>query len=155
MVSTATSPGAASGGLLVPRIVTLLVWLAAAASIAYWGLRLTGPAGSLAPVAVAGSSLPTADAQAIGRVLGATSVVVQAAPVAAPTRFVLTGVVADRRQGGAALIAIDGKPPRPYRVGAAVEQGLVLKAVTARRAELAGSMSAPASITLELPPLKN
>jgi general secretion pathway protein C len=44
-------------------------------------------------------------------------------------RYTLLGVVADRQQQGAALIAIDGEPPRPYAVGAQLEGGLVLQSV--------------------------
>ena len=42
-------------------------------------------------------------------------------PATAPdaaSRFQLQGVVADDLGRGAALIAIDGKPARPYRAGA-------------------------------------
>lgn len=145
-----------AGSLLLPRALTLLVWALAAASVGYWGLRLLAPAAGLAPVPVAASGLPPADATTIARVLGATGAVLPALSMPqVANRFVLTGVVADRRQGGAALIAVDGNPPRPYRVGAQIEPGLVLRSVAARRAELAPSMDAPASLTLELPAFKN
>jgi general secretion pathway protein C len=75
-----------------------------------------------------------------------------AAPVASvSSRFQLLGVVADSDGRGAALIAVDGKPPKPYRVGAAVDENLVLQSVAPRRATLAASTSAPAAVTLELP----
>ena len=80
-------------------------------------------------------------------------------PAAAParrrrvraSRYVLLGVVADRDHSGAALIAVDGKPAKPYRVGARVDDGLLLQSVAPRRAVLASSADAPASVTLELP----
>ncbi|MDB5946181.1 MAG: hypothetical protein JWQ33_1207, partial [Ramlibacter sp.] len=82
----------------------------------------------------------------------------EASPVAAPaslaSRFNLLGVVSVRSHDGAALIAVDGKPPRPYRVGAAVDDALVLQSVQTRRAVLANSVSGPAVLTLELPPVK-
>jgi general secretion pathway protein C len=63
----------------------------------------------------------------------------------------LVGVVATRAHGGAALISIDGKPPKPFRVGAPVDEGLVLQSVDARGAILAASAEAPPAVTLELP----
>jgi general secretion pathway protein C len=69
------------------------------------------------------------------------------------SRFVLTGVVADKAQSGAALIALDGQASKPYRVGATVADGLVLQSVSARRAVLATALNAPASLTLEMKPL--
>jgi general secretion pathway protein C len=95
---------------------------------------------------------------AVARLLGANPVA--ASPAGAPTaslasRFNLLGVVAARSHSGAALIAVDGKPPRPYRVGSAIEEGLVLQSVQRRRAVLAASAGGPAVLTLELPPAKN
>jgi general secretion pathway protein C len=69
------------------------------------------------------------------------------------SRFQLTGVVAERSSGGYALIAIDGKPAQPYRVGSPVDDALVLHSVAARSAALAASVDAPVSLTLELPRL--
>ena len=56
-----------------------------------------------------------------------------------------------RRQAGAALIAVNGQPPRPYRVGASLEGGLVLQAVSRRSARLGASMNGPATVELTLP----
>lgn len=70
------------------------------------------------------------------------------------SRFSLLGVVAARSHDGAALIAVDGKPPRPYRVGAAVDDTLVLQSVQPRRAVLSSSVGGPPVLTLELPPIK-
>jgi general secretion pathway protein C len=69
------------------------------------------------------------------------------------SRFKLLGVVAGGHGQGRALIAADGKTAKPYRVGAPVEDGLVLKSVSPRSAELARSLEAPAGMTLELPKL--
>jgi general secretion pathway protein C len=67
------------------------------------------------------------------------------------SRFTLLGVVAESDGGGAALISVDGKPPKPYRVGAALDEGLVLQSVQARRAAIGASMQSPPAVTLELP----
>jgi general secretion pathway protein C len=94
------------------------------------------------------------DSQALVRLLGGTNAA-QAPVIQAPSRFVLTGVVADRAQGGAALIALDGQASKPYRVGASVADGLVLQSVAARRAVLAPALNAPAALTLEMKPLSS
>ncbi|MDY0106787.1 MAG: type II secretion system protein N, partial [Giesbergeria sp.] len=83
------------------RLTTLVIWALAAASAAYWGLRLSAPAAGLAVPAMAPTP-PAPDAQALARLLGA----VQApAPVAASasSRFALVGVLAGQSSGGAAL----------------------------------------------------
>ncbi len=141
-----------------PRIAAFVLAALAGASAVYWGLKWPG-----AGAPSAASSLLVADAaptnpQALARALGGGNAVAapQAAVVAAARvagRLSLVGVVANRSRGGAALISIDGKPARPYRVGARVEDGLVLQSVAARRAVLADSLQGPASLTLDLPPL--
>ncbi len=138
------------------RSSTLVVWSLAAASIAWWGLRLTGAshAALVAPSPVL-SADAVVDAGAVARLLGAVTVTaadVTPAPGAA-SRFSLLGIVAGAANQGAALIAIDGKPGRPYRVGSKVEDGLFLQSVEPRRARLAPSATGPASMLLEMPPL--
>ena len=134
------------------RSVTLMVWALAAASAMFWGLKFVPAPGAPAALPIAGSEVATADPTAVARLLGANPA---AAPAAgAVSRYKLLGVVADRGHSGAALIAIDGKPPKPYRVGAPVDDGLLLQFVAPRRAVLAAGMDAPASVTLDLPPLK-
>jgi general secretion pathway protein C len=140
------------------RLGTLALWAAAGASVVFWGLRLSAPAaGMAAPVALAAPAAP--DAQALARLLGA----VPAAPGAAPakpeaslsSRFALIGVLSGRRSGGgAALIAVDGKPAKPFRLGAEVDQGLVLQALGPRQAQLGASLDGPSTLTLDMP-LKN
>lgn len=106
------------------------------------------------PLADAAPTNPQALARALGggnAVAGPQAAVAAAASVAG--RLALVGVVANRNRGGAALISIDGKPARPYRVGARVDDALVLQSVAPRRAVLADSLQGPASLTLELPPL--
>lgn len=134
------------------RGTTFVLWAAAAASAIAWGLKLGNPTGQ-GPVAPAAVRPPlAADPAAVARLLGA----VQggpAAPAAAPAsgRFSLVGVVADRSHQGAALIAVDGRPPKPFRVGSTVDEGLVLQSVQARRAVLGASADGPATVTLDLP----
>lgn len=133
--------------------VTLLVWALAAASIVYWGLRLAEggrPDVSAPPVA---AQPPVVDTQVVARLLGAVDA---AAPQQATlaSRFQLQGVLAGTPGGGAALIVIDGKPAQPFRVGSAIEEGLVLQSAVARRARLAATRDGPTLVTLDMPPLK-
>jgi general secretion pathway protein C len=136
------------------RIVTFALAALAAGSAAYWVLKSVGTGASSAPPPVALASAPPVEPLAVARALGGGLVLAQAAPGAEPpasNRYVLAGVVADRSHGGAALIAVDGKPAKPFRIGAAVDDRLVLQSVVGRRAVLAANLNAPAEVTLELP----
>jgi len=129
-----------------------MVWALAAASAVFWGLKFVPAPGAPAALPIAGSGAPVADPAVVARLLGANP---SAAPapgaVSGASRYNLLGVVADRDHRGAALIAVDGKPPKPYRVGARVDDGLLLQSVAPRRVVLASSADAPASVTLDLP----
>ena len=134
------------------RLTTLVIWALAAASAAYWGLRLSA-SGTGLTTAAAPPSASAPDAQAMARLLGAVAAPVPVA--AASSRFALVGVLAGRSSGGgAALIAVDGKPAKPYRVGAVIDTGLVLQSLGPRQAHLGASAEGPASLTLEMPARK-
>ena len=138
------------------RLSTLVLWALALASVAYWGLRLLAAPAGLAVPAVAPAP-PAPDAEALARLLGAQPSQTAAPPVAAgPGRLVLLGVLAGQRSGGgAALIAVDGQPAKPFRVGAVVVDGeLVLQSLRPREARLGTSRSGATTLTLELPPLR-
>ena len=98
-----------------------------------------------------------ADTQAVARALGAQSI--QAAPVApaaAPSRYVLTGVVAPAGGGqssGVALIAIDGQRPGTYRVGAVLDGRWAVQTVERRSVVLRSTDAPGQQITLALPEL--
>lgn len=138
------------------RLTTLLIWAAVLGCAVAWGLPLFTratpvPAGAslAAPAPPAGGSLV--------RLLGQppAAPVVEAPVVAAASRFQLVGVVARRGAdggGGLALIAVDGKPAKPVRVGREVEPGLKLLTVAHRQVEL-GAGPGAASVTLNLAPL--
>jgi general secretion pathway protein C len=139
------------------RGVTFLLWALAAASIAYWALKL-GSTSAVGVGPVAGVRPVSADPAAVGRLLGQTAVTASTPTSPAPalaSRFNLIGVVAGGTRQGAALIAVDGRPARPYRIGSAVDDGLVLQSVAPRRAVLAASSTGPAVVTLEMPVLAN
>lgn len=136
------------------RLGTFALWLALGGSVVYWGLRLSVPPGGVPVPPVAGPAAAI-DAEAVARALGAgsrpTALAASQAPVPADGRLVLQGVLAGQAQGsGAALIAVDGQPPRPFRVGAAVGD-LVLLALGPREARLGPRVDGPVSVTLEVP----
>jgi general secretion pathway protein C len=145
------------------RAFTTLIWAAAAATAVYWGLKLYGAGTPPPPHVRALSSAPGANAWQnadLARLLGADEVVPPPvaeapAPAAADARYQLLGVVAPRGNAGAApavaLIAVDGKLPRAYRVGAVVSGETVLRAVHARSADL-GQREGPVAATLRLAP---
>ncbi|MCM2252950.1 MAG: general secretion pathway protein C [Ramlibacter sp.] len=133
---------------------TFVLWGLVAASAVYWGLKLTTRPAAVPAAVLAARTPPATDPLAVARLLGASPVAVAAAPAPSlASRFSLVGVVASRSRQGAALIAVDGKPPKPFRVGAALDEGIVLQSVENRRAVLASADGAPV-LTLDLPPLR-
>ncbi len=138
------------------RIAAFSAWALAAACAVYWALRLlAAPAGL--PASVQPVSIASGLKGDIGRLFAspAAPVAPEAAAPALAGRFKLVGVMAPKegergRGQGIALIAIDGKPPRPYRVGATLESGLVLQAVASRSATL-GPADGVAAVRLDMP----
>lgn len=136
-----------------PRAITLVLWAVAAASLAWWGLRLGGtskPAQAV-PVPAATSAEVAVDPAALARLLGAAPPSAAVPAPGAASRFVLLGVVAGRSNKGAALIAVDGKPARAFRVGSKIDEGVVLQGVEPRRARLGLGADAATALTLEMP----
>jgi general secretion pathway protein C len=141
------------------RLATFGVWLLAAASVVYWTLKFVqGTATPANAAVVSTAAAPVVDSAALARGLGGgiSPVTPESAAPANnsinASRFVLTGVVAGKAAGQSiALIAVDGKPARPYRIGGQVTDGVVLQSVDNRLAVLASAVNAPAAATLELP----
>jgi general secretion pathway protein C len=133
-------------------VATTGLWALAAGAAVFWGLRLASPADPVAAAAALPRAAVSADADAIARLFGALPAeqVTPEAPAAA-SRFALSGVVADPSNQGAALISIDGKPPRPFRVGSRVGDSYVLQSVDVRAATLGAQADGPAAFTLQLP----
>jgi general secretion pathway protein C len=145
---------------MLARWWTFGIWALVAGSAVFWGLRIFAPASAVPPqaqVAQPGGNI-RGD---LTRLFGAD--IVPAAPVQAAAvqatpdpRFTLLGVVSPRNASaagaGVALIAIDGNPPKAYRVGMAVDGATVLQTVSARGVQL-GPRGGPATVALELPPL--
>jgi general secretion pathway protein C len=138
------------------RLLSFVIWAVVAASAVFWLTRLlsrSDPAPAHTVTANAGASVASAD---LSRVLGSTrtaSVEASQPEPEADARFKLIGVVAPKSaspDSGLALIAVDGKPPRPVLLGGVVDGPLVLLAVNHRRAEL-GPAGGEATVRLELP----
>lgn len=132
------------------------VWALVAACAAYWGLRLFAP-GRPTPADAVVAPAATAPRGDLSRLFGADAQpqAAEDAPAPANSRFQLLGVVAPRTDAaaheGVALIAVDGKPARAYRVGAAVDGETVLQSVRARGASL-GPRGGVVQVSLEIPP---
>lgn len=145
---------------MLARLSAFAIWALVAATAVFWGLRLLvrAPAAPSYAVAVGDASGVRGD---LTRLLGSAPVA-PTATVAAPeaaSRFRLLGIVApkgaataDRASAsqGVALIAVDGKMPKAYAVGAQLDGDLVLHSVSLRTASIASGQGAP-TITLELP----
>jgi general secretion pathway protein C len=145
---------------MLARLSAFVIWSLVAASAVFWALRLAASPPQVPPYAVAvGNSVAVRGD--LGRLFGApqrTAAATQPTPEA-PSRFRLIGVMAPRSGamqtepgGGVALIAVDGKPARPYAVGARLDSDLILQSVGLRTASL-GPAQGARSVLLELPAL--
>ena len=142
------------------RLSAFVIWSLVAATIVFWALRLGSRPEPVPPYAVAvGNSVAVRGD--LTRLFGAPARPVVAAVAApeAPSRFKLVGVMAPRSSAaraepghGLALIAVDGKPPKAYAVGARLDSDLVLQSVGMRTASI-GSAQGNRSVLLELPAL--
>jgi general secretion pathway protein C len=153
--------------VLGPRLglwlMSLAIWAAVAASASFWVLRVAATRALQGSLPAPGSVTATApgavgmpDLAAVARALGAAAAPAAAEVAAAPpveSRLRVLGIVASPRGGtGAALIAVDGQPPRPVRVGAEVEPGVVLVAVELRSVRLRGRDGTERSLPLPIAP---
>ena len=139
---------------MLARLSAFVVWALVAGAIVFWGLRLF-----VSPTPAPANAVAVVDAAAAGgdlsRLFGVTQTAAPDAPPPESSRFRLLGVLAAKDAGnpgapGVALLSVDGKPPRPYRAGARVEDRLFLKAVSLRTASF-GPDQGPVSFTLEVP----
>lgn len=141
------------------RSLAFVVWAGAAASAVAWGYKLFTPSQPVPAHAVLAGSTAALGAD-LSRLFGAEPAPAQPDAAAPPppeaSRFQLIGVAAPRAGAapdeGVALIAVDGKPPRAFRVGRVVDGEQVLLAVHARGAAV-GPRNGSATLHLELPPL--
>jgi len=148
-----------NGRIMASRIFALIIWAAVAASLAYWGLRWlarpTGVPANATPVSMDGGTKGD-----IHRLLAGPTKASKDANQVNPGlasmlsgRIKLLGVIAPRageQTAGIALLSVDGKPPRAFRLGATVDGEMVLQSLTQRGAQI-GPANGPAAINLDLP----
>ena len=143
---------------MASRIAALLIWAAVAASLAFWGLRWLAPPLGV-PANAAPVTLETGVRGDIQRLL--TGPTRSESPTANPTaasalasRIQVIGVMAPApgQTAGVALLSIDGKPPKAYRVGAVVDGEMVLQGLSQRSAQI-GPQDGSAFLTVNLPGL--
>lgn len=146
---------------MVSRIAAFVIWAAVAGSVVFWAMRLfvrpvTAPAHATVVSSASGFKGDLTRLFGVDETPPIAAVPAGAPAAAADARFRLIGVVAPRslaaKGEGLALIAMDGKPPRAYRVGSAVDGDMVLLAVHSRGASL-GPPGQPAQVDLSLPAL--
>jgi len=151
-MTTATLKPSANSWTL--RLFTLFIWLLVGLCAAYWAFKFATTKTVEATTAQSAPSM-VVDSKAIGKLLGATdNVAVKAVNTQASTKFVLFGLANSVGGKGYALIALDGKPAKPYRVGGLVADNLMLKSITKNGVILATSLKSPDGVTLELPERK-
>jgi general secretion pathway protein C len=147
---------------MLARLSAFVVWALVAATAVFWGLRLLArpqPAPAYA-LTVGEATVARGD---LSRLFGAAPVAATASnqPMAPElsSRFKLLGLMAPKPSSvepahrvGYALIAVDGKPARPFAVGASLDSGLVLQSVSLRTASI-GPVDGAAAVRLEMPAL--
>lgn len=142
------------------RGATRVVWLLAAGCGLFWAQKLlnTAPQASAAPSRRAAAALgnSTANATALTQLLGGATVTGASRE---STRFNLTGTVVAHPVeipggsggGGMALISVNGKPARHYRVGQPLDDLYVLQSVGIGSVTLASGTGERTPLTLAMP----
>ena len=136
------------------RLFTFFVWAAVGLCAAYWAYKFVTTQAVAATTAIAQPAV-VVDTKAVAKLLGATdTIAAKSTNTLASVKLTLFGLATTRNGSGYALIAIEDKPAKPYRVGAQVTDDLVLKSISKVDAVLAASSTAPDGQKLELPTRK-
>ena len=145
---------------MLARLSAFVIWALVAATAVFWGLRLWTRAAEAPQYTVPVGDVLVARGD-LSRLLGATPAATAAATATpeAASRFRLIGIMAPKTAAassqpglGVALIAVDGKPPKAFVVGSALDVNMVLQSVSLRTAAI-GPAQGSTAVTLELPPL--
>jgi general secretion pathway protein C len=133
--------------LPVARLASVLLFAALCAIVAGWALQLLAPRAPIAPGGAVAQAQPPVDVRQAGQLFGGVPKPAGAV-AAAPSNIQVAGVLAAGARG-VALLAIDGKPAKPFQVGDPVADGMKLVSVTGDTVELdrsgqAVSLPAPA-----------
>lgn len=150
------SATAQSGSPGLRKLITALIWGAAAASAVAWGLAFwPGDGRPLAPSVSQGVVTATAGIQVpdIGKVLGVNRAVSSQAPAAPElaSRLALIGIAKSGVNQSVALIAVDGQAAKPFARGAEVLPGVVLQNVSLQQAVLGADINGPVQLQLSMP----
>ena len=133
------------------RLTSLLVWAVVAYSAVVFALQWWD--GVPVDTVVLGSEqkqvLSDVDALSVSKALGAAPV--QSTGASLASRFMLVGVMDGGPSQGVALISVDGKLAKPYRLGQTVTDGFIVLATGPKKAELGPQLGATATLLLELP----
>jgi general secretion pathway protein C len=117
------------------RLASVLLFAALCAIVAAWALQLLAPRAPIAPSGAVAQARAPADLRAAGQLFGGVVQPGGTSVAAAPANIRVAGVLAagDR---GVALLAIDGKPARPFGVGESLDERTTVRSVSADAVEL-------------------
>jgi general secretion pathway protein C len=110
------------------RLTSLLLFAALCAITAYWALQLLAPRAPLAPSGSVAQAAAPPDLRVAGQLFGGAATAPAAA--AAQVNIQVVGVVAAGARG-VALLAVEGRPSKPFAVGEQVTEGVRVEAVAA------------------------
>lgn len=106
-----------------PTITSFILFIALCASAAYWAMQFFKPQARVM-VAPPPATLHAPELSAAAGLLGGNS------HGTAASNFQLTGIIfADRPGESIAIIAIDGKPAKPFHVDNEIQKGMRIKEV--------------------------
>ena len=117
-------------GNLAAFSASLLMFALLCGIVAYWALQLAGRKPSVAPPEIVADPRAGIDLVAAGGLFGATPVAGGNAPPPEVANIQVIGIAADPARG-AAILAVDGKPGKPFLVGDTIVAGTRLGAVNA------------------------
>jgi len=116
--------------LPLARLVSVGLFAALCGVIASWALDLLGPHAPIAPASAIGQAQPPTDLGPAGSLFGATPQATSATVTQAPSNVQVAGVLAGG-PNAVALLAVDGKPAKPFAIGETVADGLKVTAIGA------------------------
>lgn len=122
--------------LPLARLVAVALFALLCGIVAAWALVLLAPRAPIAPAGAVAQAQPPADLTLAGQLFGGAPVAAGTAAAAAPVSNIQVAGVLAAGARGVALLAIDGKPARPFAVGEPVGDGLAVRSVDAHEVVL-------------------